>query len=138
MVSFFSLSWTQKGQEPSRAELKIIQLVLWLEPTPLGLISKLNSNSKSKFQSLIWGYAKHAVGTYQLTQKSQVSCREIRLSRIYWLNKTNQCHNAEPLECNGTLGLVPYFCRYIECRKCHFVFKLIYFFGSKYLNRLKL
>ena len=36
----FSLpSWSQKGHKPSRAELKILQLELWLEPARLGLIT---------------------------------------------------------------------------------------------------
>jgi hypothetical protein len=30
----------EKGQEPSRAELKIFQLEIWLEPARLGLITK--------------------------------------------------------------------------------------------------
>ena len=36
----FSISsWRQKGHEPSQAELKILQLELWLEPARLGLIT---------------------------------------------------------------------------------------------------
>ena len=41
--SFFSQfsipSWSEKGHEPSRAELKILQLELWLEPARLRLIT---------------------------------------------------------------------------------------------------
>ena len=42
----FSISsWRDKGHEPSRVELKILQLELWLEPARLGLItSKLVSS----------------------------------------------------------------------------------------------
>ena len=38
--SQFSISsLREKGHEPSRAELKILQLELWLEPAQLGLIT---------------------------------------------------------------------------------------------------
>jgi len=43
--SFFSQfsipSWSEKGHEPSRAELKILQLELWLKPAWLGLITTI-------------------------------------------------------------------------------------------------
>ena len=38
---FLSSSWSEKGHEPSRAELKILQLKLWLEPAWLGLITSI-------------------------------------------------------------------------------------------------
>ena len=36
---FFISELDKKGHEPSRAELKILQLELWLEPARLGLIT---------------------------------------------------------------------------------------------------
>ena len=34
-------SWSEKGHEPSRGELKILQFDLWLEPAWLGLITTI-------------------------------------------------------------------------------------------------
>ena len=36
---FLISSWGEKGHEPSQAELKKLQLELWLEPARLGLIT---------------------------------------------------------------------------------------------------
>ena len=41
---FFISSWSEKGHEPSRAELKNLQLELWLEPARLGLITVVASS----------------------------------------------------------------------------------------------
>ena len=38
-LTFFISELNKKGHEPSRAELKILQLELWLEPARLGLIT---------------------------------------------------------------------------------------------------
>ena len=38
---FLISSWSEKGHEPSRDELKILQLELWLEPARLGLITTM-------------------------------------------------------------------------------------------------
>ena len=47
----FSISsWRGKGHEPSRAELKILQLELWLEPARLGLITIIYA---SKFVTMV-------------------------------------------------------------------------------------
>ena len=40
-VWFSILSWREKGHEPSRAELKILQLEFWLKPARLGLITNI-------------------------------------------------------------------------------------------------
>ena len=38
-AQFLISSWREKGHEPRRAELKILQLEFWLEPARLGLIT---------------------------------------------------------------------------------------------------
>ena len=38
LANFPISSWREEGHKPSRAKLKILQLKLWLEPAPLGLI----------------------------------------------------------------------------------------------------
>ena len=44
----FSISsWWEKGHEPSQAELKILQLELWLEPARLGLITQTKPTQTS-------------------------------------------------------------------------------------------
>ena len=40
-AGFFFVELKGKSHEPSRAELKIIQLELWLEPARLGLITSM-------------------------------------------------------------------------------------------------
>jgi hypothetical protein len=50
----------EKGHEPSRAELKIFQLELWLEPARLGLITSYHMY-KYQLQQLIWNWSLQTV-----------------------------------------------------------------------------
>jgi hypothetical protein len=50
----FDSELNEKGHEPSRAELKILQLELWLEPARLGLIT----SSYSWFYLVKWHLGK--------------------------------------------------------------------------------
>ena len=57
---FLISSWREKGHEPSWAELKILQLELWLEPTRLGLITshyyiRVLYSSQSNTNETLWG-----------------------------------------------------------------------------------
>jgi len=61
---FFELKG--KGHKPSRVELKIVQLELWLEPAWLGLITGVQGNSKvhSQLRCLISGLLYYLIKVY--------------------------------------------------------------------------
>ena len=72
---FFS-SWWGKGHESSRAELKILQLELWLEPARLGLITNKYISTYSIVQ-------KHENWCYRISDIKIVSFMCMHKKRCY-------------------------------------------------------
>ena len=96
---FFISSWMKKGHEPSRAELKILQLELWLEPARLGLITtNLVKPLKYIHRYFILAYSKLTFTALQY--KEAYFCEEI-------LSAANICLKLKAPLIYGTLFRTP-------------------------------